>query len=275
MNIIDSHQHFWMYTPAKQSWITEDMAAIRKDFLPADLHIILKQNEVKGCIAVQAEASALETDFLVRLAEKNNFIKAVVAWVDLCSVDITEKLAVYQSDKIIKGFREMLQNKEAGYMLQNSFKRGIAALSAANYCFDLLILPHQLQEAIILVQQFPNQKFVINHLAKPNIKLAFITQWEKDINTIARYENVFCKISGLVTEADHQLWKEQDFIPYLDIIVKAFGTKRILFGSDWPVCLLAADYKKTLAIVSNYFTTFSFTEQEDFFGNNAIAFYKL
>lgn len=275
MKIIDSHQHFWRYNAAKQGWINEGMSVIRQDFLPDQLKIILQENNIHGCVAVQAEAADLETDFLVGLAAENKFIEGVVGWVDLCASNIEEKLLKYQQHKIIKGFREMLQQKATGYMLQDNFKRGITALSALNLSFDLLILPEQLQEAITLVKQFPKQKFVINHLAKPAIKTGVIAGWEKQINNIAQFENVYCKISGLVTEADHKLWKQEDFKPYLEVVVKAFGTKRILFGSDWPVCLLAADYKNTLNIVSTYFSSFSITEQEDFFGNNATAFYQL
>ncbi|MFY7898687.1 MAG: amidohydrolase family protein, partial [Chitinophagaceae bacterium] len=180
-----------------------------------------------------------------------------------------------QQYPILKGFRHILQAEHPSFMLQQSFLNGIAALQQYNFTYDILITPTQLASAIQLVQQHPNQLFVIDHLAKPYIKAGLIDEWKKDILTIAQYSNVYCKISGMVTEADCTSWKYADFIPYLDVVVEAFGTKRIMYGSDWPVCLLAASYKNALAIVQQYFATFSENEKQAFFANNAAQFYHL
>ncbi len=271
--IIDAHQHFWHYHPVQHEWIDDTMAVIRKDFLPADLRHVLQENNIDGCIAVQADQSETETNFLIDLANENNFIKGVVGWVDVRAENIAERLAYYKQLNIVKGFRHVLQGEEPSFMLQPAFLRGIAALKDFNFTYDILIFPKHLPAAIELVQQNPNQQFVIDHIAKPYIKAGLIDEWKTDIQAIAQFENVHCKISGMVTEADYYSWKLADFTPYLDAVVKAFGTKRIMFGSDWPVCLVAASYQQMLHIVQQYFSTFSLTEQQDFFGNNAASFY--
>lgn len=270
---IDAHQHFWRYNPVQHEWIDDAMAVIRKDFLPTDLRPVLQENNVDGCIAVQADQTEAETNFLIDLANENNFIKGVVGWVDLRAENIVERLAHYKQFNSVKGFRHVLQGEEPSFMLQPNFLRGIAALKEFNYTYDILIFPKHLSAAIELVQQNPNQQFVIDHIAKPYIKAGLIDEWKKDITAIAQFENVHCKISGMVTEADYLSWKSADFIPYLDAVVTAFGTKRIMFGSDWPVCLVAASYQQMLQIVQQYFSTFSIAEQQDFFGNNAASFY--
>jgi len=273
MQKIDSHQHFWEYEPATHGWIDDAMSVIRKDFLPADLQPILQENNIDGCIAVQADQTIAETDFLLTLQKENSFIKGVVGWVDLRAPNIEERLAHYKQFPAVKGFRHVLQGEAPEFMLQPDFLRGIAALKAFDFTYDILIFPKHLPATIELVKQFPEQPFIIDHIAKPYIKAGLIDEWQKDIKAIAQYRNVHCKISGMVTEADYKLWNKADFTPYLDVVVEAFGTKRILYGSDWPVCLVAASYKRMLHIVEEYFTTFSATEQEDFFGNNAKAFY--
>ena len=275
MASLDSHQHFWQYDPVKQEWIDDNMAVIRKDFLPADLHPLLQQNNMDGCIAVQADQSIAETDFLLRLQKENPFIKGVVGWVDLRANDITDQLAHYTQFRALKGFRHVLQGEAPEFMLQPDFLRGIAALKGFGFTYDILIFPKHLPAAIKMLQQFPDQKFVIDHLAKPYIRAGLIDQWKKDMHTIAQYKNVYCKISGMVTEADYKNLIPADFTPYINVVVEAFGTTRILFGSDWPVCLVAASYQHMIAIVKDYFAGFSATEQADFFGNNAAAFYNL
>lgn len=272
---IDAHQHFWQYNPIQHEWIDDGMAVIRKDFLPTDLRPLLLENNIDGCIAVQADQTEVETKFLIDLANENNFIKGVVGWVDLQSENIVEQLAYYKQFNIVKGFRHVLQGEEPSFMLQPNFLRGIAALKEFNFTYDILIFPKHLSAAIELVQQNPNQQFVIDHIAKPYIKAGLIDEWEKDIQTIAQFENVHCKISGMVTEADYHGWKSSDFTPYLDAVVTAFGTKRIMFGSDWPVCLVAASYQQMLQLVQQYFANFSLIEQQGFFGNNAASFYQV
>ncbi len=275
MQKIDSHQHFWQYDPVQHSWIDDNMAAIRNNFLPSDLQPLLQENSIGGCIAVQADQTEKETDFLLSLQKDNDFIKGVVGWVDLRAENISDRLAYYNEFSAIKGFRHVLQAEDPSFMLQPDFLRGIAALKDFHLTYDILIFPRHLFAANELVQKFPDQKFVIDHIGKPYIKAGLINDWKKDILALARHENVFCKISGMVTEADYPLWNNNNFTPYLDVVVEAFGTKRIMYGSDWPVCLVAASYNKMINIVHEYFASFNITEQDNFFGNNAGRFYNL
>ncbi len=275
MPILDAHQHFWHYDPVAHSWINEEMSVIRKDFLPNDLQPVLKQNAVDGCIAVQADQTEAETDFLIQLARENSFIKGVVGWVDLRAENIRERLLHYQQYNIVKGFRHILQGEEPAFMLQPDFVRGIAALKEFGYTYDILIFPKHLTAAFELVKQFPDQFFVIDHIAKPFIKDGLIDDWKEGIKALAQFPNVYCKVSGMVTEADWQNWKPADFIPYLDTVTEAFGTHRLLYGSDWPVCLVAASYTDMIGMVRNYFLSFTAAEQEAVFGGNAAKFYQL
>ena len=273
---IDAHQHFWKFDPVKDSWITDEMSVIRKDFLPPDLKAILKENGFDGCVAVQADQSENETNFLLELAEQNDFIKGVVGWVDLCSEKINDRLSHYKQFNLLKGFRHILQGEsERDFMLKPEFMRGIKALEQFSFTYDILVFPDQLQYIKIFLSAFPGQKFVVDHIAKPHIKDKRLDDWKRNLTEVAEYENVYCKISGLVMEADWKSWTEKDFIPYLDVVVEAFGIDRVMFGSDWPVCLPAASYKQVLAIVKNYFTSFTENEQQKFFGSNAVGFYNL
>jgi L-fuconolactonase len=273
---IDSHQHFWNFDPEKFDWITEEMSLIKKDFLPGDLKYILQENNFDGCITVQVEQTEEENDFLLKAAQDNEFIKGVVGWIDLQLENIDERLAYYKQFERLKGFRHILQGeKKRDLMLSPQFKRGISLLSKYNFTYDVLIFPDQLVFAKQLVKEFPKQKFVIDHLAKPYIKDGRIEEWKKDMEAIGSFENVYCKISGMVTEADWKNWKAKDFFPYLDVVVKSFGTNRIMYGSDWPVCLVAASYEQVLDIVREYFSSFSKNEQDLFFGGNAVKFYNI
>jgi L-fuconolactonase len=276
MQIIDTHQHFWNYDPQRHDWINEDMQKIRKNFLPEDLAPILKENKVAGCISVQVDQTLEETDFLLTLAKQNDFIKGVVGWVDLRSAHLEATLNEYQEAKALKGFRHIIQGEVAGFMLQPKLIAGLNKLPAYGYTYDLLIYAHQLKEANELIKQVsPNLPIVIDHIAKPDIKNSEIAEWKKGITALAQYPNVFCKISGMVTEADWNNWTMASLQPYLDSVVAAFGTERILFGTDWPVCLVASSYSTWLNGIQNYFNTFSNAEQEAIFANNAIKFYKL
>lgn len=273
---IDAHQHFWNFDPVRDSWINEEMSIIQRDFLPDELERILSTNAIDGCVAVQASQLEEETDFLVSLATANHFIKGVVGWIDLQADDIQKRLEYYKMIPQVKGFRHVLQGElQRDLMLQPKFIRGIAALHAANFTYDLLIFPDQITYAENLVSQFPQMKFVVDHIAKPFIKKGDIHTWKKDIEALARHQNVYCKISGMVTEADWWKWKQEDFEPYLDVVVEAFGTRRIMFGSDWPVCLVAATYEEMLGIVKDFFSSFTDNEQDRFFGLNAVDFYNL
>ena len=273
--IIDSHQHFWKYDSVRDSWIDESMQVIRKDFLPQNLKPILNKNNIDGCIAVQADQSENETQFLLELADKNPFIKGVVGWVDLCADNVNERLAHFSKNKLLKGVRHIVQAELSGFMLQADFQNGIKNLEQFNLIYDILIYPNQIEETIALVKKFPNQLFVVDHLAKPNIKSQKIKNWEKDLKKLAAFENVFCKISGMFTEANWNKWQRSDFTPYLDVVFKAFGTHRIMYGSDWPVCLLSATYEQQLNSIEKYVSEFSSADKALIMGKNALKIYKL
>jgi L-fuconolactonase len=273
---IDAHQHFWKFDPVRDSWITDDMAVIQRDFLPGDFRRVLKENNFDGSVVVQSYQSENENEFQLKNAAENNFIKGIVGWVDLQEKDIEERLGYYSSLQKMKGFRHVLQGEaDRSLMLKPEFMNGIGKLEQFDFTYDILIYADQLKYIREFVGAFMNQKFVIDHLAKPGIKNHDISEWKKEIQEIARFENVYCKISGMVTEADWKNWKQHDFIPYIDVVIEAFGPNRIMYGSDWPVCLVAASYEHMLGIVEEYFSSFSEAEQELFFGKNAIQFYNL
>jgi len=273
---IDAHQHFWKFDSFRDDWITDEMAVIKKDFLPKDFQDVLQRNNFDGSVAVQSDQSENENEFQLKNAAENDFIKGVVGWIDLQSANLEERLMHYSSFKKMKGFRHVLQSEaDKALMLKPAFMRGISMLKQLGFTYDILIFADQLKYIPGFVAAFPDQKFVIDHIAKPRIKYSKIEEWEKDISVVAKHENVYCKISGMVTEANWKRWKKEDFNPYIDTVVETFGIHRIMYGSDWPVCLVAASYKKVLDIVQEYFSSFSKTEQELFFGGNAVRFYNL
>ena len=274
--IIDSHQHFWNYEPVKHSWIDDEMAIIRRDFLPEDLQKEYTENGVDACIAVQADQTTEETDFLITLSEKYNFIKGVVGWVDLRSESVEEDLLRYKKYNVVKGFRHVVQGEpDHNFMLRPDFLRGIQLLGKHDFCYDILIFPHQLGSALELVKKFPNQKFVIDHIAKPYIKDGFFDGWAVIMKEIAKYKNVYCKISGMITEADYKIWTPEQIHPYMKLVLELFGTNRVMYGSDWPVCLVAGSYSKVKALVVDFISMLSKEEQNAIMGENAAKFYNL
>ncbi|MBD0289422.1 MAG: amidohydrolase family protein [Flavisolibacter sp.] len=276
MKKIDAHQHFWKFDPVRDSWINDDMKVIQKDFLPEDLAPLLQRNGFAGSVVVQSDQSEEENAFQLQNAEKFDFIKGVVGWVNLRAENIEERLHYYSQFKKMKGFRHVLQGEpERDMMLQPAFMNGIKLLNRYGFTYDILIYQDQLQYIPSFVSSFSDQPFVIDHIAKPNIKEGQLTNWKKDMAAVAQYENVYCKISGIVTEADWKNWEKAHFTPYLDAVVDAFGTDRLLFGSDWPVCLVAASYEEVVGIVEDYFSAFSKEEQEKLFALNATRFYNL
>ncbi len=273
---IDSHQHFWRYSPVKHAWITDNMKIIQRDFMPHELRDVLKENKIAGCVAVQADQSESETYFLLELANQNEFIKGIVGWVDLCADTIEERLAHFSRFKTVKGFRHIVQAEtQPNFLRRKDFCRGIGLLEKFNFTYDLLIQPQHVVFATELCSQFPTQKFVVDHLAKPNIRQQQLEPWRKEISNLAKNENVYCKASGLVTEGDWQHGKPEDFTAYLDVVFEAFGAERIMYGSDWPVCLVAASYETQLSIVSDYIRIFSESERRKVMGENATDFYNL
>ncbi|ULQ54234.1 amidohydrolase family protein [Flavihumibacter fluvii] len=273
---IDAHQHFWKFDPVRDAWINDDMCRIQRDFFPEDLAPVLAANGIDGTIAVQADQSEAENAFLLGLAQKNDFIKGVVGWVDFCSPGIEERLHYYRSFPKMKGFRHVLQGeKDRAYMLLPDFKRGISLLHKYGYTYDILIYPDQLEYALAFCQAFPEQAFIIDHLAKPAIRANGLATWKKDITKFKDQSHVHCKVSGIVTEADWNNWTADEIYPYLDVVVDTFGINRLLFGSDWPVCLVAAEYNQAKALIVEYFAAFTPGENELLFGGNAERFYHL
>ena len=273
---IDSHQHFWNYHPSRQVWINDDMPGLKKDFSPQDLEIELKKCNLNGCVAVQANQAEEENNYLLHLAANYSFIKGIVGWVDLQSNAIDERLAYYKQYEKIKGFRHVIHDEpDIDFMLRPAFMNGIKELKKFGFTYDLLIYSHHLPNTIKLIKKNQEQLFVIDHLAKPAIKNNEFAYWKQQLSKVAAFPNVYCKISGMVTEARWYHWKKDDFTIYLNALVELFGTNRIMFGSDWPVCLLSASYEDMYGIVNDYFSTFSKEEQDNFFGLNAKRFYQL
>jgi L-fuconolactonase len=271
---IDAHQHFWRYNPVRDGWITDEMAVLKKHFLPAQLMTELAGNNIQGCIAVQADQSETETNFLLDLAEQHDIVQGVVGWVDLCSDDVAQRLQAFSMHPKLCGFRHIVQAEaDDRFMLRPPFLRGIKCLEEFDFTYDILIYARQLPAALELVSKFPSQLFVIDHIAKPSIKKGLRLPWASDLCAIAKNPNVYCKISGLVTEADWHQWTPDDFKPYLDTVFEAFGVDRLIFGSDWPVCLLAAEYHQVVALVEGYMRDLPKTAVDKVFGLNAARFY--
>lgn len=254
-----------------------DMKALHRDFSPADLLPLLQAAGIDGCVTVQVDSSEEENEFMFSNAEGHEFIRGIVGWVDLQDPGVEDRLAWYRRFPKMKGFRHILQGeKDRALMLKPAFKRGIGLLAKYGYTYDILIYPDQLGYAREFVAAFPNQPFIIDHIAKPYIKDRFITEeWKDAIRAVAAYENTWCKISGMVTEADWYHWKPEHLKPYIDTVVEAFGPSRLVYGSDWPVCTVAASYQQVTQVVKDYFSTFSVAEQDAFFGGNAMKFYQL
>lgn len=252
------------------------MSAIRKDFLPSDLIPSLNDNGVEGTVAVQADQTEDETDYLLSLAKENPFIKGVVGWVDLRCDNLSVSLARYAKEPLVKGFRHVLQGESPSFMLEDKFLRGIAELSKYGFAYDILIFPRHLEAAFDLVKQFPNQPFVIDHIAKPDVKNGTnIAEWKSGMAKIAMLPNVSCKISGMVTEADYKHWHEEQFAPLLAHVVEIFGEDRLMFGSDWPVCNVAASYQQITAIGKDFLLPMGEQVLEKIFRTNALKFYRL
>jgi L-fuconolactonase len=273
---IDSHQHFWRYDAVRDAWITNSMAVLRRDFLPDDLAAELAATGIDASIAVQADTSESETMFLLDLAKKNSRIAGVVGWVDLLSPRVGESLEYFSHSPQLRGFRHIAQSElDDRFLARETFVKGVAHLRTFGFTYDILIYAKQLPAAIELAARLPEQRFVVDHIAKPEIKSNKTLPWAAQMKEIAQNKNVFCKISGMVTEADWKQWRPSDFKPYLDVVFDAFGADRLMFGSDWPVCLLAATYRQVKQLIEEYVVGLSQTDKEKIFGGNAARFYGL
>jgi L-fuconolactonase len=273
---IDAHQHFWRYSPRTHGWIEDHMAVLKRDFLPPDLEPLLVAKGYAGCVAVQAQQTVEETGWLLDLADQHPFVRGVVGWVDLRDPGVDSVLSRLAARKRLKGIRHIVQGEpDDRFMLGAEFQRGIAALGAHGLAYDILIYPRQLPAAIELVARFPQQAFVLDHIAKPEMKAGLREPWATQVRALATHRNVSCKLSGLVTEADWARWTPEDIVPYLDVVSEAFGPERLMIGSDWPVCTLAGDYARVMGLVEGYLARLPAGEAEAVLGENAIRFYRL
>jgi len=272
---IDAHQHFWKYTSAEYGWINDKMPVLKRDFLPQDLMPLLAAEGFAGSIAVQARQDLAETRWLLELAGQNESLKGVVGWVDLCSPNLPAQLKAFAAHPQFVGVRHVLQDEpDDDFMLRPEFRRGITQLAKYGLTYDLLLYPRHLPIAVKLVQEFPKQQFVLDHIAKPRIADGVIEPWGRDLRALARFDNVCCKLSGMATEARWEQWKPDDFRPYLDVVFEAFGPARLMIGSDWPVCTLSATYAETFAIVTDYIKHLRSSDQDAVLGGNCASFYR-
>jgi len=273
---IDAHQHFWQYNLQSLPWISDDMPVLQQDYLPPQLQEVMNQRGFDACVAVQAQQSEAESDFLLQLADQYDFIRGVVGWVDLRAYSVGSRLAHFAQHPKFKGVRHIVQDEpEEQFLLDPAFLRGIKMLSQLNLTYDILIYERQLPAALQFAAYLPEVRLVVDHLAKPKIAARELTPWQENIRSLAQYPNVYCKLSGMVTEADWQQWKADDFTAYLDVVLEAFGPERLMIGSDWPVCLLAASYEQVMEIVDRFLEQLSDAERQRVYGQNAIDFYNL
>lgn len=273
--MIDTHVHFWNFDAVRDNWITDDMAIIRNDFGPKDIATVYEDLKIDGCIAVQANQSEAETQFLVDLAANNEVIKGIVGWVDLLSDELEERLNHWKAFPQIKGWRHVLQAEADDFILNDRFAQGVKTLNNYGYTYDLLCYHSQLPAMIKLVEKLPNQPLVLDHCGKPDVKTQDLKAYEENIKILASHSNVYCKLSGLFTEADWQNWTEQEVFNCFDIVFKHFGTERVMYGSDWPVVLVSRPYADWFNLVKKYMVQFSFAEQGQVFSANGKKFYNV
>ncbi len=273
---IDAHHHFWKYDPVEYDWIDESMRAIRRDFLPTDLQAEIEAAGIEGVVSVQARQTVEETAWLLEMARANDFIKGVVGWAPLIDAGVAGQIEKFAASPKLRAVRHVLQGEaDERYMLRGDFNAGIDALEPLGLVYDILIFERHLPQTIEFVDRHPSQVFVLDHVAKPRLKENALEPWQTDIKELARRENVSCKISGMVTEADWSAWTEKQLRPYLDTVLDAFGPARLMFGSDWPVCLVASSYQRWVDVVKEFARDLSTSEQRQLFGETAIAVYRL
>lgn len=273
---IDSHQHFWHYNPDEHVWMTDELSVLKRSFMPADLEPLLQSVNFDGAIVVQARQMLKETEWLLDLADEYEIVKGVVGWVDLRSPEIGSQLERYAAHPKFSGVRHVVQDEpDDNFMLLPEFQRGITELKQYNLPYDLLIYPRHIPVAIELVKKFPEQPFVVDHIAKPVIKDKSFSPWQEDLKALAQFENVTCKLSGMVFEADWKNWEPSEFEPYMEIVIDAFGPNRLMIGSNWPVCTVAGDYQSVMNIVIDYIRQLSPTEQAQINGETCARFYQV
>jgi len=271
---LDSHQHLWRYNPRDYAWMGEGMESLKRDYLPEDLAPLLEAIGFDGAIAVQARQMAAETEFLLALADEFDFIRGVVGWVDFEADDLDRRLERFAAHPKLKGVRELIHDMpDVDYAVSDVHVAGIARLAAHDLCYDLLLKPPHIRPAMALVDRFPGQPFVVDHIAKPEIAAGRREPWATDITELARREHVCCKLSGMVTEAKWKHWKAADFMPYLETALAAFGPGRLMIGSDWPVCTLSGGYAETMGMVIDFVARLAKSEQAAILGGTCARFY--
>jgi L-fuconolactonase len=276
MKIIDAHIHFWHYNVQRDTWITDDMQVIRRNFLPADAIREFEACGVEGCVAVQADQTEAETRFLLDLADQHAEIKAVVGWIDLKDETAEILLNRYQKERKLKGFRHIIQGQpDEAYFIHKGFQQGMRLLAPLGYTYDVLVYHDQLPQAIRFTEKYPDQRFMLDHLAKPAIRHGQWKAWREDIRELAKNPNVYCKVSGMITEADWKQWRYEDLLPYMEIVAEYFGTDRLCYGSDWPVALVAGTYPEVLQVVRTFLLQVPEAAREKVLSGNTRTFYKL
>ena len=273
---IDAHQHFWQYDPDRHRWINDEMSAIRRDFFPGDLATILKTLQIDGTIAVQADETIVETTFLLDLAAKNDFIKAVVGWTDLHSPELEKTLYNFKGIEKLAGFRCVMQGApDEKYLSNDLFANNLKKLAEHGYTYDLLVYHNQLPALISMTEKLPDNQLILDHIGKPDIRNKQFQTWKEQIKILAKHPGIYCKLSGMVTEANYSKWTYDDLLPYLETSAEYFGIDRICFGSDWPVCLVAGSYNKVYEVIEKFVHQLSKSDQEKIFGLNTLQFYKI
>jgi len=273
---IDAHQHFWQYDPDRHRWINDEMSAIRRDFFPGDLATILKTLQIDGTIAVQADETMVETTFLLDLAAKNDFIKAVVGWTDLHSPELEKTLYNFKGIEKLAGFRCVMQGApDEKYLSNDLFANNLKKLAEHGYTYDLLVYHNQLPALISMTEKLPDNQLILDHIGKPDIRNKQFQTWKEQIKILAKHPGIYCKLSGMVTEANYSKWTYDDLLPYLETSAEYFGIDRICFGSDWPVCLVAGSYNKVYEVIEKFVHQLSKSDQEKIFGLNTLQFYKI
>lgn len=273
---LDAHQHYWRYDALLYPWIDDRKVVLKRDYVPADLEPLLDATGFDGTIAVQACDSISDTEFLLQLADRHTSIKGVVGWVDLSSERVEEELRRFAPHPKLVGVRHILHDEpDDDFMLRADFRRGISRLRQFDLTYDLLLFPRHIPRALRLVEEFPEQPFILDHIAKPFIRDGQFSPWREDLRRLAAFSNVTCKLSGLVTEARWDAWRPEDIYPYLDVVVDAFGPSRLMIGSDWPVCLLAGDYARVMDVVIGYAERLPERDRRGLLGENAARAYGL
>jgi L-fuconolactonase len=273
---IDSHQHFWTFAghETEYVWMTGDYAVLGRDYDPEALRPLLAAAGFGGTIAVQAREMRKETDYLLQLAATYSEIKGVVGWLDLCEPNIQQELERYADQSKLKGLRMLIHDRpDPDFAISGAHVNGVSKLSKFGLTYDLLLKPPHLPAAIQLVDRLPNQMFVVDHIAKPDIRNKVMEPWRSLVRDLGRRPNVYCKLSSVITQADWQAWTDADVFPFLDAAYEAFGTDRIMVGSDWPVSTCVTDYVETMGLFERWSKRLSIAEQDAFMGGNCARFY--